>query len=354
MRPILVSRPLREATRSYRCRKGSHLLHSERWTSSQRSVNMIASHMGPRQELTHSSWRVLCRSFVAMATLNSPTAVAADESASVSQVVESTDSSTQKEPSVQGCVDAHLSAQELRNQGQLLESRSQLLICSREACPNLVRSECLLLLDELRAPVPSVVLRVTVDGAPTSNVRVFVDDQLRFSELPSRALELNPGKHQLRFQHEELPDIERELTIAEGEKLVVVAVAFTSRKAASGTSPGSTSVPSPRAAIHRPVPWSVYALTGLGAAGVAGFVGLGLATRKRENELRGSCSPSCTEAQIDSVRDRATMADVSLLVGGAALALAATVYVLRPAESVQIVAVVTPAGGVQSQLHVRF
>ena len=80
---------------------------------------------------------------------------------------------------------------------------------------------------------------------------------------------------------------------------------------------------------------------------MAGFVGFGLATRSLESHLQDTCSPRCTDSQVDAVDRRALFADVSLGVGVAALAVAGTLYFTRPAETetVRLEASVLPYGG---------
>ncbi len=253
-------------------------------------------------------------------------------------------------PSVAECLQAHVAGQELRQEGQLLESRSRFMECAQATCPELVRAECLQFYDELRAQVPSIVFRVTVDGEPRYDVSAFVGDRQLFSELPTRALDFDPGKYRFRFEHAGLPPIEREVTITIGDKFLAVVAEFKSPR----EEPPPAVEPAPSMELSRPVPWPVYALGGVGIAGVGAFVGFGLATRGKENDLKSSCAPTCSEAQIDSVRHQALLADLSLAVGGAALVAAAGYYYFRPTESVRVSAIVLPTGGVESKLTVGF
>lgn len=259
-------------------------------------------------------------------------------------------SATTQSSSVTECVESHASGQELRQEGKLLESRAQFLRCSQESCPGLVRSECLSSIDELRSQIPSVVFRISVDGEARSDVAASMDGLELFSEIPTRALEVNPGKHRFVFRFGELDALERQVTITEGEKLVPVSAAFSSTPAEQP----AEAEPPPVVAEHRPVPLPVYLLAGVGALGLGGFMGFGLATRSKEGELRSSCSPSCAQSEIDALEIRALVADISLGIGIAALAAATTYYFLRPTESVEVAAMLAPHGGVQSQLRVTF
>ena len=251
------------------------------------------------------------------------------------------------------CVDAHASGQELRNSGQLLESRAQLLRCSREVCPDVVRTECLSMLDTLREEVPTAVLRVTVDGAPRADVEVVMDGKPLFSEVPPRAFDLNPGSHRFVFKHGQLAAIERDVTITEGDKLVSIVVHFTALPATDESPVSSSS--KPVETDHRATPLAFYVLSGVGIVGLGGFVGFGLATRSKENELRSTCSPGCSQSAINGVVHRATIADISLGVGAAALAAAAATYLFfGTTESAPVAAVLAPKRPWQPQLQINF
>lgn len=288
--------------------------------------------------------------------LLSSSVLAAD---SASDATQDANLSASIEPvSVQGCIAAHTFAQELRNQGALLGSREQLLLCSRKECPGPVRAECLRFMDALRAQMPSVIFRVTVDGTVESEVTAYLDGRMLFTELPTRALELDPGKYRLRVEHGALTPIERELLVFEGEHLVPITVAFVSPSGVSTAELPVASAPvvapvAPAGSVA-PVPWTVYALGGLGGAGLAGFVTFGIATRMKEKDLNTSCSPACSQSEIDGVRAMATVADTSLVVGGTALVAAAVFYFVRPTESIRVGAVFTPSRGMQSSVRVEF
>jgi hypothetical protein len=251
------------------------------------------------------------------------------------------------------CVEAHASGQELRQEGRLLESRAKFLECSQERCPDLVRSECLGILDELRTRIPSVVFRVAVDGEPRSDVAASIDGNEIGGEIPTRAFEVNPGKHRFVFRHGQLQPLQRDLTITEGEKLVPVSASFVSPQSAPQKPPSVVAAPELVSAA-RPVPVPVYVLAGVGVLGLGSFVGFGIATRSKEGSLRSTCSPSCAQAEIDALERRALAADVSLGLGLAAVAAATTYYLLRPSETVEIGAAVAPRAGIHSHLLFHF
>lgn len=261
------------------------------------------------------------------------------------------------------CLDAHGRSQELRQSGLLLEAREMLLNCAQFACPQLVRADCLRWQDELRRQLPSVALRVTVDGKMETQVAVSLDGKPLFSEVPTKAIELNPGKHVFRFERQGFSAIEREFVVGEGEKYSALDVAFETPGAAE---PKASDSP-PRGLLFdarrgtpttdqrtRPIPWPVYALAGLGVVGAAGFAGFGLATRSLEQDKQDECEPRCTPSDVDDVKQRALFADLSLAVGAAALMAAGTYYFFRPYERVEAGALVSPSTGAQARVRVVF
>jgi hypothetical protein len=284
--------------------------------------------------------------------LNSSYASAAEQGGRTDSTADVATADSAKSAALAECVEAHASGQEMRQAGQLLRSREEFLRCSQGDCPELVRTECLNLADELRSQIPTVVFRMTVDGVQRSDVQVTMDGKTLFSEVPTTAFELDPGRHHFTFRHGELGRVERRLTITAGEKLVAIVVQFTTH--ATSEEPPAPGESTPPVVERRPVPVPVYLLSGIGVLGLGGFIGFGLATRSKENELRSTCSPACAQAEIDSLNRRATMADVSLGVGAVAFAAAVTYYLLRPTETVQAGVAVLPNGHIQSQLRVEF
>jgi hypothetical protein len=63
---------------------------------------------------------------------------------------------------------------------------------------------------------------------------------------------------------------------------------------------------------------AVYVLGGLGVAGLVSFAYFGLSGRAIQNDLE-QCAPHCLKADVDRMRSRYLVADVSLLVAVASL-----------------------------------
>ena len=57
------------------------------------------------------------------------------------------------------CVEAHLSAQRSRKNGQVIEAREALRVCARPECPQMLVADCGSWLAEVDRAIPSIVVR---------------------------------------------------------------------------------------------------------------------------------------------------------------------------------------------------
>lgn len=243
------------------------------------------------------------------------------------------------------CAAAHEEAQVLRQKGSLKGSREKLRSCSRDACPALVRNDCVTWLAEVERSMASIVVEAQKGGADLVDVRVFFDGVLVAPRLNGKSIEVEPGEHLMRFETTGAKPLQRQVVIREGEKSRLVSVRFDdgSRRPAPVAAPVA-----PPITYERPVPAGVYVFGALGLVGVGGFVGFGLAGRRAETELRDRrCKPNCPSDDVDSARNKYTIANASLSVGAASLMGATLWYLLRPTEEVA-----APAPAPKSSLFV--
>ena len=70
-----------------------------------------------------------------------------------------------------------------------------------------------------------------------------------------------------------------------------------------------------------------YALAGVGAVALGSFAFFAVTGKSDENDLRDRCSPNCPESDVDSVRTKYLVADISLGVGIASLGAATFLFV---------------------------
>ncbi len=228
------------------------------------------------------------------------------------------------------CVGSYERSQVLRHKGELKKAREEMRVCSRAVCPALVRNDCMSWLEQVDATYPSIVIRAERDGAEIASVRVTIDGDVKATRLDGKSLELDPGEHALKFETDGETAITMPLLIREGEKNRVIPVRFGAAKPASE---GGAKDSAATTSTVRPVPTGVYVFGALGVVGIASFAVLGAVGRGDESSLKNTgCSPNCAQADIDSVRTKYHMADISLGVGVASLGVAAVWYALRPTK----------------------
>jgi hypothetical protein len=235
-------------------------------------------------------------------------------------------------PSADACLAAHTSAQQLRKLGKLEAAHRELLVCAAPTCPQLVAADCTTWVAEVERDIPSI-LPVVRDrsGREISRVRVRVDGEVVRPLIDGRPIELDPGSHTIRFEPEEGEPVEVELLARVGEKNRSLPVTLT-----------SADVDPLRAAA-----W----VTGSAAVtALAIFAGLAISGQAQYDELE-ACRPGCAQAEEDAVRTKFLVADVSLVVGLAALAGSATLFVLSihdddvPAATIRIAPHAGPSRG---------
>ena len=224
---------------------------------------------------------------------------------------------------VSHCIDSSDRGQVLRDQGRLIEARDAFLACARESCPGPIRGDCATWSNDVEAKIPTVVLRPRDDaGRDLVQVRVFDGANLLVEQIDGRALPIDPGVHDLRFERQGVPPITVRLVAREGEKQRTVDVTWpaTSKTAASPSS-------SPDASASRgSVPVGAWILGGVGLVGLGGFGYLGWTAKSEVDDMHDTCAPYCDKSRVDRARTRATLANVSLGVG--ILAIGAATYVV--------------------------
>lgn len=203
------------------------------------------------------------------------------------------------------CVAAFDSAQTLRTNLELKRARAQLEICAQEACPGPITKDCRTWLTEVRAEIPSIlILAKDGEGADTLDVKVFEGDTLLAEKISVEPLELDPGEHQLRFEHDGR-STEKKIVLRAGEREQPIEVSFEQKMVEP---PPPTP---PESAGLGPLFYTGVAITGVGL--IVGAIAGGFAIRNK-NDIDEQC-PACTQDDIDQA---AIPAHVST--GGFALA----------------------------------
>ena len=222
------------------------------------------------------------------------------------------------------CVAALDDAQSLQSAHELTRARAQLVACSSETCPDVVREDCAQSLRELDATIPTIVLSATVDGNDAVDAVVRLDGAVVEGALGGRALAVDPGPHVVRFERAGSAPVEVKVVAREGEKNRPVAATFVLPRIAPPPSP-------PRHVASEGGPRLPILSVVLGSAGLAA-IGGGVFMRMRADsdaqDLRGSCAPACDPAERDALSQRLVVSNVALGIGAVALGASALTWLL--------------------------
>jgi hypothetical protein len=218
-----------------------------------------------------------------------------------------------------GCFRAVDSGQHLRASRKLVAAKDQFIQCARQVCPTPVRKDCAEWLSEVETSVPSIVLGAKdARGADVLDVRVSVDGALLVERLDGGSIPVDPGPHVFHFEWAGHAPVDEQILIREGEKSRLVTAAF---------SPSLTGSTRETPTAH-PIPVGVWILGGVAVLGGVGFAGLAASGQSEASSLRATCAPGCSASAVDSARTKIILANVSLGVGVASVAIATTWFIL--------------------------
>jgi hypothetical protein len=240
------------------------------------------------------------------------------------------------------CAAAYESSQELRANGKLRKASEALAICAEDTCPAFVRTDCVQWLGEVKHDLPTVTVSAKDQhGEDVTKVRVLVDGDLLVEELDGKSVAIDPGSHKLRFELEGAAPIEQQIVIKQGEKDRAIDVSFAPKGADvpednpyAGTEkdkPAADADSSAEPTSGKPGPLRpfAYAAGGVGVAGIVGFAVLGAMGKSAESDLEGrGCKPNCPQSEVDSIKTKLVLADVSLGVGIAGLGAGVALFFL--------------------------
>ncbi len=227
------------------------------------------------------------------------------------------------------CFTAAERAQPLVKQKRLREARAELEVCARDVCPRIARTDCRDWLADVGRDQPSIVIaaREVNDNQNTrevTGVRAIIDGAIVIDKVDPKPIPIDPGMHHLRVEKSGLGPLEQNIEIHEGEKARVVNFSWETSFVQS----------QPNGEASRPAPPTVFVLGALGLAGVGVgtyFELTGLARRSSTaGDGLGGCSPHCTQAQVDDVRNVVRAGDITLGAGALFLVSAGILYLARP------------------------
>jgi hypothetical protein len=246
---------------------------------------------------------------------------------------------------VQACLAASERGQHARAAGKLREARDQFNVCGADACPAMVRRDCVQWQQEIVSILPSVVFGARdAKGRDLFDVTVSMDGEVVTRKLDGKGVLVDPGPHTFKFEIPGTPPAIEKALIKEGERARNITVSFNTGNDAGG---GTTTEPTPPIAPPKPPPeqpsevreHSVFPwiLVGVGGAGIVAGVVIVATTPDRPsncNKDTATCARRTGESDADlkADQDRAGKADTQpvigygVVAGGAALVIAGLVW----------------------------
>jgi hypothetical protein len=250
------------------------------------------------------------------------------------------------------CIASHSTGQREAKAGHLRLATQLFTQCgSDETCPDRLRQECAEFLQAVGQTVPTVIFSVLDEkNQDISQVKVFSLDELIVDGLDGRAVQVDPGKHRLRFLLPWGAVLSSDVLIREGEKNRLIQVKIAEASADSGNVPTHDSkkdpalaAPTPAANPATPTPPPAVAprngppIAAWIASGAA-LVGLGLGTTfailgsSKKSDIE-ACSPNCGAAMrptYDALKRDYLIADVGFVIGVASAGVATWLFLAPP------------------------
>ncbi len=222
------------------------------------------------------------------------------------------------------CVAAADAAQQQRSAGKLRQARASLHICAREVCPAIVKSDCTQWLAEVEASVPTIVLRAQDPrGQDVGDVKVQLDGVPIADKIDGLPIEIDPGPHVLTGERAGSKKLRQDIVIRTGDRNRTIALLLEDIPAIVVPPPPET--PPVRT---NTLAW-VFTGVAVAAAGTGTFFGVRVLSEV--NTLKKTCVGPCTDAELDPVRTKQNIADVSFAVALLSAG-AATYFFLSPSR----------------------
>jgi hypothetical protein len=224
------------------------------------------------------------------------------------------------------CVQASDDAQAAERAGKLRAAREKLLVCADDSCPPVLRSACAQWLVDVDRSLPTVVLAARdARGADLVTVHVSLDGQPLAERLDGRAVPVDPGAHNFRFDSDAGTHVEQSLVVREGEQNRLVVAAFPAPSPEPATVPPAHAVNPPE--LREGPPVGAYLLGGVGVLAWSSLTYFGIKFVSDLQALKSSCGAACPADRTDPVHLEEHIADASLVVGVIATAAAAWLFV---------------------------
>ena len=117
------------------------------------------------------------------------------------------------------CIAANNQGLDVRNRGQLLEARKMLAQCASPACGDEVSDACQKRIAEINERLPAIIfVPKNGKGDDVAGVKLSVDGVPDPATLDGRAVVLDPGEHEFRFEVAGLPPVVKRFVLREREQ----------------------------------------------------------------------------------------------------------------------------------------
>ena len=226
----------------------------------------------------------------------------------------------------QTCVAASEKAQQLKNAGKLTEAKEQLAVCSRNECPKIIQTDCTQWMRDVLDAIPTVVLAAKdKKGRDIVDVKVSIDGKVVGESLDGKPIAVDPGVHTFRFETKGAPAYEEQMLVRQAEKNRLVTASFGKPDDGGGKDTGGATVSTSDRGL--PIPAIIVGGLGLVGGGVAAY--LGLQSDADGRNLRDTCAPRCTDAQVQEVKDEQNVARIVGIASGVVFAAGVVLLVIH-------------------------
>lgn len=212
---------------------------------------------------------------------------------------------------VQTCINASEKGQRARGAGKLREARDLFQVCANDACPAMVRRDCVQWQQEIATTLPTVVFGAKdKQGRDLIDVTVSMDGEVLLTKLDGKSVPVDPGAHTFKFEVQGSPPVTEKVLVKESEKSRIISASF-----GGDGAPGSATPPAPQAepprepgSGHTVLPWVL-----VGVGGATMLVGLYLIIRSPE--LPPNCDADTKQCKLTPGMSAAELAESQDLAG---------------------------------------
>lgn len=245
------------------------------------------------------------------------------------------------------CVTSHATGQREARAGHLRLATQLFTKCgSDESCPSQLRQECAEFLQSVQLTVPSVIFSVVDEkNNDISAAKVYSTDELIADGLDGRAIQIDPGKHRLRFLLPGGEVLNSDVLIREGEKNRLIQVRLSgddstganeravkeTREAARAKEvapPQASPAARPASPVVRP-PMGAWVAAGTSVVGLGVGTTFALLGRSKKSDIN-ACSPNCgsdARPSYDALKRDYLVADIGFAVGVVSAGVATWLFV---------------------------